>query len=91
MEHDIDLAKKALSQNTYLYIIHVNKDLSRNFNKNDRMLRCKRIESQFFTDNLFVTGSSKSIRGHNCARIFFSDKTYLAIYLMESKGEFTEA
>ena len=88
---DVDLAKKALSQNTHLYRRNVNNDLSRHFNTNDRMLRYKRIEIQFFTDTFFVTGSAKSTRGHNCSQIFVSDKGYLAIYLMKSKSEFPDA
>ena len=55
------------------------------------MLRYKRINSQFFTDNLFVTKKGKSTRGNTCAQLFVSDKGFVAIYLMEKKGNYVKA
>ena len=55
------------------------------------MLRYKRIQSQFFTDTFFVTKTAKSSRGHTCAQIFVSDKSFVEVYLMRSKSEFGDA
>ena len=58
---------------------------------NDKMLQNKRINNQFFIDNFFVTASGVSTRGNNCAQIFVSDKGFVAIYSMISKGDFPDA
>ena len=55
------------------------------------MLRYKRINSQFFTDTLFVTKKGKSSKGNTCAQLFVSDKGYVAIYPMERKGDYVKA
>jgi hypothetical protein len=55
-----ELAKKSLKQTTQLCRQGADNDLSRQFSTNDRMLRYKRIESQFFTDTFFVTLKGKS-------------------------------
>ena len=77
-----DLAKKALNQTTQLYRKGEDNALSCQFSTNDRMLRYKRIESQFYTDTFFVTGKGKSTRGNTCAQLFVSDKGFVAIYPM---------
>lgn len=86
-----DEAVKALDQNTQLYRQGADNDLSRRFSTNDRMLRYKWINSQFFTDTFFVTKKGKSSRGNSCAQIFVSDKGFVAIYPMQSKSEFVDA
>ena len=88
---DEDLAEKAIQQNTHLNRRSASNDLSKQFSTNDRMLRYRRIQSQFFTDTFFVTKQGKSIRGYTCGQVFVSDKGYLAIYLMKSKSEFYDA
>lgn len=55
------------------------------------MLRYKRINSQFYTDTLFVTAKGKPSRGNTCAQLFVSDKGYVAIYPMKSKGKFQDS
>ena len=86
-----DLAARTLDQTTQLNRTGGDNDLSRQFSTNDRMLRYKRINSQFFTDTFFVTAKGKSTRGNTCAQLFVSDKGYVAIYPMKSKGEFKDA
>ena len=86
-----DLAKKTINQTTQLYRKGADNDLSRQFSTNDRMLRYKRIDSQFFTDTFFVTEKGKSTRGNTCAQLFVSDKGFVAIYPMKSKGDYKEA
>ena len=86
-----DLAHKALNQTTQLNRQGGDNSLSRHFSTNDRMLRYKRINSQFFTDTFFVTAKGKSLRGNKCAQMFVSDKGYVAIYPMETKGSFKDS
>ena len=86
-----DQASKVIAQNTHLNRQGADNDLSRQLSTNDRMLRYKRINSQFFTDTFFVTGKGKSTRGNKCAQIFVSDKGFVVIYPMQSKGDFPTA
>ena len=86
-----DLAARTLDQTTQLQRQGGDNDLSRLFSTNDRMLRYKRINSQFFTDTFFVTASGKSTRGYTCAQMFVSDKGFVAIYPMKSKCDFLDA
>ena len=86
-----DQAKGVLAQTTHLNRQGADNDLSRHFSTNDRMLRNKRINSQFFTDTFFVTAKGESTRGNKSAQIFVSDKGFVAIYLMKSKGNFIDA
>ena len=86
-----DLAEGVLAQNTHLCRYGASNDLSRQFSTNDRMLRYKRINCQFFTDTFFATAKGKSTRGNTCGQLFVSDKGYMAFYPMKSKSEFPEA
>ena len=49
------------------------------------MLRYKRISSFFFTDTFF---GKKSIHGYTCMQLFVSDKGFVKVYGMKSKGQF---
>jgi len=82
-----DLASKVLDQTTQLNRQGADNDLSRHFSTNDRMLRYRRINSQFATDTFFVTAKGCSSRGHTCMQIYVSDRGYVALYPMRSKGE----
>lgn len=88
---DHNLAKKTIKQTTQLCRRGEHNDLSRHYSTNDRMLRYKRIQSQFFSDTFFVAKDAKSTRGYTCAQIFVSDKGFVAIYPMKSKGDFIHA
>lgn len=86
-----DEAEQALNQTTQLHRHGADNALSRQFSTNDRMLRYRRIDSVFFTDTLFVTGSAKSTRGYTCAQLFVSDKGFVAIYPMSKRSSFKDA
>ena len=86
-----DLAAKALDQSTHLQRQGGDNDLSKLFSTNDRMLRYRRLKSQFFTDTFFVTAAGTSTCGYTCAQLFVSDKGFVAIYPMKSKGDFEDA
>ena len=64
--------------------------LSRHFSTNDRMLRYRRVKSNFFTDTMFVTKSAKSLRGYTMLQLFVSDKGYISVYPMEKKSDFRD-
>ena len=57
---------------------------------NDRMLRYRRIKSNFFTDTMFVTKAAKSTRGYTMLQLFVLDKRYIALYPMERKNDFQD-
>ena len=84
-------AEKVLEQTTILLRQGAANDLSRRYSTNDRAIRYKRIRSVFYTDTFFVTKSGKSKRGNTCAQMFVSDKGFVMIYPMKSKGEFKDA
>ena len=86
-----NLTSKVLNQTTQLQRQGADNSLSRHYSTNDWMLRYKRINSQFFTDTFFVTAKGKSTRGNICAQIFVSDKGFVAIYPMKTKGDFLNA
>ena len=86
-----ELAKRTIQQTTQLRRHGEDNNLSQRYSMNDRMLRYKRIESQFFTNTFFATEKGKSTRGHTCAQLFVSDKGFVSIYPLTSKGQFQEA
>jgi hypothetical protein len=66
--------------------------LSRNYGTNDRMLRYKRISEYFFMDTFFATvKAGKSSRGHTCCQLFVTDKGFVYVVPMKSKGEVLQA
>ena len=85
-----NLAEETIERNIQLHRQSKDNTLSRNYTTNDRMLRCKRLESVFFTDTMFVT-KHKSTRGNKCCQVFVSDKSYIAVYPMKSQSEFETA
>ena len=86
-----DLSAKTLNQTTQLNRQGSDNDLSQNFSTNDCMIRYKRINGQFFTNNLFATAKVKLTRVNICCQIFLSDKGFVAVYPMESKSQFESA
>ena len=50
---------------------------------NEQILRYKTIESQLFTEKLFVTKEANSTRGLLCLQVFVSEKGYVKVYLMK--------
>ena len=62
--------------------------LSQNLSTNDCMLRYMLINCSFFTDTSFVTGKAKSTRGNTMMQLFVSEKGFVFIVPMKSRGEF---
>ena len=88
---DNSTATKVLDQNIQLNSQGANNDWYRQLSTNDWMLQYKCISSQFFTDTFLVTASGVSTRGNNCDQICVSEKVFVEIYLMRSKGDFPDA
>ena len=66
--------------------------LSRNYGTNDRMLRCKRINTHFFMDTFFATKKGgKSSRGHLCCQLFVADKGFVCVVPMRRKSDVLQA
>jgi hypothetical protein len=52
------------------------------------MLRYKGIGQYFFMDTFFATkAAGKSTRGHTCCQLFVTDKGFVYVVPMRSKGE----
>ena len=66
-------------------------NLSRNYSTDDWMLRYRQINDYFFLDTFFVTSKAKSTRGNTCMQIFVSDKGFVHVVPMRSKGDFLKA
>jgi hypothetical protein len=88
---DYETAARTLKVTTQLNHQGGNENLSRHFGTNDRMLRYKRIKSEFYTDTFFVTGKARSTRGYTCMQIFVSDKGFVKVYPMRSPSEYPMA
>ena len=86
-----DDAANAIDQSTQLCRRGKDNPLSKHYSTNDRMLRYRRLNSMFFTDTFFATKGAKSTRKNTCAQLFVSDKGYVAIYPMKSKGDYPKA
>ena len=88
---DVETARRTIEVTTQWKQQDADGSLSRNFSTNDRMLRYRRINSHFFTDTFFVTKKAKSTRGNTCMQLFVSDKGFVYVVPMKSKGEFPKA
>ena len=62
-----------IAQNTHLYLLGNDTEMSLLFPTNDRILRYRQINSSFFTDKFYLTARRISSRGKKCAQIFVSD------------------
>ena len=84
-------AARTLKVTTHLNHQGGSENLSRHFGTNDRMLRYRRIASEFYTDTFFVTGKARSTRGYTCMQIFVSDKGFVKVYPMRKVSEYPQA
>ena len=86
-----DDANRVLEENTHLRKQSAANDLSRRIGTSDRRTRYKRLRSHFFTDTFFVDKRATTKEGFTCMQLFVSDKGFVAVYPMKSKGEFVDA
>ena len=85
------LAEGAVTQNTQLSRISAENTLPRQLISNDRMLRCRCIDSTLFTDTMFANPNAKYLRQNKCCWVFVSGKGYVAMYPMKTQEEFPTA
>jgi len=88
---DVEAARRSIAVTTQLKQQDADGSLSRNFSTSDRMLRYRRIICYFFTDTFFVTKKGKSTSGNTCMQLFVSDKGFVYVVPMKSKGKFPNA
>mmetsp|Transcript_28152 Transcript_28152/g.26982 ORF Transcript_28152/g.26982 Transcript_28152/m.26982 type:complete len:106 (-) Transcript_28152:830-1147(-) len=73
-------ASTAIERNTQLNRKSNDSTLSKQFSTNDRILRYRRIKSEFVTDTMFVTKAAQSTRGNTMLKLFVSDKGFIDVY-----------
>ena len=84
---DIDQAKDTLDITTQNSVRTDNPKLSSNYRTNDRMLRYKRINENFYMDTFFATKKSgKSTRQNICCHIFVTDKRLVYVVPVKLKS-----
>ena len=84
----VDEAKRTLDITSQDKVHTDNPKLSRNYGTNDRMLRYKRVKEYFFMDTFFATKKAgKSTRGNTCCQLFVTDKGFVHVIPMRSKGD----
>ena len=88
---DEQVAKRTLEITTQLKKSDGDSMLSRNVSTNDRMLRYRRLKSYFFSDTFFVTKKAYSTRGNTCMQMYVSDKGFVYVAPMKSKGQFLDS
>ena len=89
---DLESAKRTLDVTSQHLHRSDNPNLSRNYSTNDRMLRYKRINQWFYMDTFFATSKAgTSTRGNSCCQLFVTDKGFLYVVPMKSKGEVPQA
>ena len=69
---DYPTAARMLEVTNQLNIQGGSDNISRNFGTKDKMLRYRRIASEFYTDNFFVTWRAWNTQGDNCMQVFVS-------------------
>ncbi len=83
-----DNAAWTLSMISQLFKQNADSSLSRNVSTNDCAIRYRHIKSAFFTDTLFATKNAKSTCDNICAKIFVSDKGFVALYPMKDQQSY---
>ena len=85
---DRDTALRKIRATSQRYKRKLDPSMKRNITTGDRQLRYNRINDHLFMDTMFaMANGGKSIRGNTCAQIFTTDKGFIGVYPMKSKGE----
>ena len=89
---DYDTAKRTIANTSQRVVRPSTGMLPRNFSTNDRMLRYKRIHQHFFMDTFFATSKAgKSSRKNTCCQLFVTDKGFVYVVPMPTKGSVPQA
>ena len=85
---DRDTAVRMIRSTSQRYHRNLDPSMKRNVSTGDRQLRYNRINDHHFMDTMFaMADGGKSIRGNTCAQIFTTDKGFIGVYPMRSRGE----
>jgi hypothetical protein len=85
---DMPTAARTLEVTSQRYVRAQGDNLNRNYSTSDRMLRYRRIDQHFFMDTFFATKKSRhSSGGHTCMQLFVTDKGFVYVVPMQTKGE----
>ena len=85
---ELETAVKTLGISSQIKRQKDDPNLARDFAKNDRMLRYRRIHDLFFSDIFFTTKNQRKLsRGHTCCQMFVTDKAFVYVVLMRSRSE----
>ena len=85
---DLATAKRTLKVTSQRLKRSKHPSLHRRYGTNDRMLRYKHIRQYFFMDTMFATKKSgKTLRGNTCLQLFVTDKGFVHVVPMKTKGE----
>ena len=84
----LDDAKRTLDVTRQSQVHTADPTLAKNFGTNDRILRYRHVDENFFMDTLFATSKAgKSTRGNTCCQLFVTDKGFLYIVPLKSKKD----
>ena len=85
-------AKRTIKTTSQYKIRTQDPKLSRNYGTGDRSLRYTRINTHFFMDTFFASKKKgKSSRGNTCCQLFVTDKGFVYVVPMKSKGDVLHA
>ena len=85
---DRDTAVRTIRATSQRYQRKLDPSMKRNITTGDRQLRYNRINDHLLMDTMFaMANGGKSIREKTCAQIFATDKEFIGVYPMKSKGE----
>ena len=88
---DVETVKRTIVLTTQYCKHDYNDHLTRQYSTNDRMLRYKRISSNFFTDKFNVTDKTKSKHGHKHIQLFVLDKGFVYVVPIKDRKEVPKA
>ena len=89
---DLKSAERTLNVITQRLHRSDNLNLSQNYSTNDRMIQYKRINQWFYMNTFFATSKAGiSTLGNTCTQLFITDRGYVYVVLMKSKGEVPQA
>ena len=83
-----ETADRVIKCTTQLKKKYTDGNISRNFSTNDRMLRYKWINSQFFTNTLHAKKGCKSAQCYIHCQLFVSYKGFVYTVPMKNRGDF---
>lgn len=82
----LEVARQTVESTSQRIVRTPGSQLSRHYSTQDRALRYRRVHQIFFTDTMFAGQKIRSTRGNTCLQLFVTDKGFLFIIPMKTKG-----